>query len=115
MGLPRSAAVEGAAAFLPLLGHRITLASVPTDGTVRIDLDDGSMIEVLDSSEDYESYKVTLGDRLLVAGFRPHPQSHPLITHPGSSNVAVSPPVACSQKRYATLALLTGRQRRLGS
>ena len=61
-----SGAVDGAAAVLPLLGHTITVAEVPTDGTARVGFDDGSVVEVLDSEEHYESYQVNLGDRLLV-------------------------------------------------
>ncbi|KRB75116.1 hypothetical protein ASE01_17305 [Nocardioides sp. Root190] len=59
-------AVDGAAALLPLLGHAVVFASVPTDGTIRLEFDDGSVIEVLDSSARYESYQVSIGDRLLV-------------------------------------------------
>jgi hypothetical protein len=58
--------VAGAAALLPLLGHDVTDASVPTDGTVQVIFDDGSVVDVLDSEADYESYQVHLGDRLLV-------------------------------------------------
>jgi uncharacterized protein DUF6188 len=61
-----SDAVDGAAALLPLLGHTVTLASVPADGTVRVGFDDGSVVDVLDSSTHYESYQVNLGDRLLI-------------------------------------------------
>jgi hypothetical protein len=61
-----SEAAAGAAALLPLLGHTVALASVPADGTVRVGFDDGSVVEVLDTSADYESYQVNLGDRLLV-------------------------------------------------
>lgn len=61
-----SGAVDGAAAVLPLLGHTVTVAEVPIDGTARVGFDDGSLVEVLDSSEHYESYQVNLGDRLVV-------------------------------------------------
>ena len=61
-----STAVDGAGALLPLLGHTITLASVPADGTVRVGFDDGSVVDVPDSSTHYESYQVNLGDRLLI-------------------------------------------------
>lgn len=61
-----SEAVNGAAVLLPLLGHTVTVAEVPSDGTVSVGLDDGSVIEVLDSRADYESFQVNLGDRLLV-------------------------------------------------
>ena len=61
-----SEARAGAVGLLSLLSRTVARASVPTDGTVRIDFDDGSVVEVLDSSTRYESYQVNLGDRLLV-------------------------------------------------
>ena len=61
-----SAAVEGASVLLALLGHTVTLALVPADGTVRLGFDDDSVVEVLDSEAHYESYQISLGDRLLV-------------------------------------------------
>ena len=61
-----SDAVAGAGALLPLLGHTVVLASVPTDGTVRVGFDAGTVVEVLDSSAQYESYQVNLGERLLI-------------------------------------------------
>ena len=61
-----SEAVEGAPALLSLLGHPVALASVPAEGTVRLSFDDGTVLEVLDSSTGYESYQVSLRDRLLV-------------------------------------------------
>jgi hypothetical protein len=59
-------AVAGAAALLSLLGHIVQSATVPDAGTVRIDFDDGSVIELVDSSSQYESYQLHLGDRLIV-------------------------------------------------
>ncbi len=61
-----SEAVAGANALLPILGHTVTSATVPADGTVRVVFDDGSVVEVLDSSSHYESYQVSLGGRLLI-------------------------------------------------
>lgn len=61
-----SGAVDGAAALLPLLGHSVVLAEVPIDGTVRLGFDGGSVVEVRDSEAHYESYQISLGDRLLV-------------------------------------------------
>lgn len=61
-----SGAVDGAAALLPLLGHTVHVAEVPSNGTVRVVLKDGSVVEVLDSELHYESYQINLGDRLLV-------------------------------------------------
>lgn len=59
-------AVDGAVALLQLLGRTVVSAGVPEDGTVRITLDDGSLVEVLDSSTQYESYQLKLGHRLIV-------------------------------------------------
>jgi hypothetical protein len=61
-----SGAVDGAAAVLPLLAHTVAVAGVPSDGIVRVSFDDGSVIAVLDSKEQYESYQVNLGGRLLI-------------------------------------------------
>lgn len=59
-------AVDGAAAVLPILGHTVTTAEVPTDGTVRVCFDDGSVVEILDSEEHFESYQINLCGRFLV-------------------------------------------------
>jgi hypothetical protein len=59
-------AVAGAPALLPLLGHTVASATVPADGTVRVVFDDGSALEVVDSSPHYESYQISMGDRLLI-------------------------------------------------
>jgi hypothetical protein len=61
-----SAAVAGAQELLPILGHTVGSATVPNHGTVRVVFDDGSVIEVLDSSSEDESYQVNLGGRLLI-------------------------------------------------
>ena len=61
-----SRAVDGATALLPLLGHSVEVAEVPSDGTVRLGFDSGAVVEVLDSEAHYESYQINLGDRLLV-------------------------------------------------
>lgn len=61
-----SGAVDGATALLPLLGHSVEVAEVPSDGTVRLGFDSGAVVEVLDSEAHYESYQINLGDRLLV-------------------------------------------------
>ena len=58
--------LHGAPVLLPLLGHTVRLAAVPADGTVRWGFDDGSVVEVLDSSTHYESYQVNLRGRLLI-------------------------------------------------
>jgi len=59
-------AVGGATALLRLLGRTVDSANVPEDGTVRMVFDDGSVVEVLDSSANYESYQLNLGRRLIA-------------------------------------------------
>jgi hypothetical protein len=59
-------AVAGAGALLPLLGHSVEVAEVPSEGTARLGFDDGAVIDVLDSEAHHESYQINLGDRLLV-------------------------------------------------
>jgi len=61
-----SEAVAGATALLPILGHTVTSAMVPSDGTVRVVFDDGSVVEVLDSLSHYESYQISLGGHRLI-------------------------------------------------
>lgn len=69
-GSPRATYREaraGADALLPLLDREVASAAVPSDGTVRLVFDDQSVIEVLDSNVDYESYSIHLGnDHLIV-------------------------------------------------
>lgn len=59
-------AVAGAQALLPLLGHEVRAATVPSGGTVRLVFDDESVIEVLDSDSEYESYSIRLGKNHLI-------------------------------------------------
>jgi hypothetical protein len=59
-------AVAGSAALLQLLGRTVESANVPEGGMVRLVFDDGSLVEVLDSKSDYESYQLNLGPRLIV-------------------------------------------------
>ena len=59
-------AADGAQALLRLLGRTVGTANVPYNGTVRIDFNEGSVVEVLDSSSKYESYQLNLGPRLLI-------------------------------------------------
>lgn len=59
-------AVGGATALLPLLGRTVASAAVLEGGTVRVTFDDASLIDVLDSSSEYESYQLNLGDRLII-------------------------------------------------
>jgi hypothetical protein len=61
-----SEATAGAPTLLPLLGHTVTIAEVPSDGTVRVTFDDGSVVDVLDSDALHESYQVSFGEHLLV-------------------------------------------------
>lgn len=61
-----SGAVDGAAALWRLMGQSVEVAEVPSEGTVRLGFGDGAVVEVLDSEAHYESYQISLGDRLLV-------------------------------------------------
>jgi hypothetical protein len=58
--------VAGAAALLRLLGRTVATAGVGEGGSVRLDFDDGSLIEVLDSKSEYESCQINLGTGLIV-------------------------------------------------
>jgi hypothetical protein len=60
------AAVAGAHSLLPIIGHTVGSATVPNEGTVRVVFDDGSVVEVLDSSAQYESYQINLGGHTLI-------------------------------------------------
>jgi hypothetical protein len=52
--------------MLPLLGTTIAGASVVPPGTLRLTWSNGHVLEIMDSSERYESYVVTCGDKLIV-------------------------------------------------
>lgn len=58
--------ISGSAAALTLLGLAVAGATVIGPGTLRVTFDDGSVLELLDSSDSYESYQLSLGDRLIV-------------------------------------------------
>jgi hypothetical protein len=58
--------VAGAAALLRLLGRTVATAGVGEGGSVRLDFDDGSLIEVLHSKSEYESCQINLGTGLIV-------------------------------------------------
>jgi|SRR6478752_4910829 len=57
---------EGASALVALLGSHVERAEVLDAGTMRLTLNAGVVVEVYDSKAGYESYQVTLGDRLIV-------------------------------------------------
>lgn len=61
-----SQSVEGAEVLLPILGYAVSSATVPAEGTVRIVFENGSVLELLDSSSHHENYQINLAGRLLV-------------------------------------------------
>lgn len=52
--------------LLRLLGRAIASAAVTEDGTVRITFDDGSLVDLLDTSSHDESYQLKLGDDVII-------------------------------------------------
>jgi hypothetical protein len=60
--LPRDATLE----VIKLLGDLITTAEGSTDGTLRIGWSRGVSTELLDTSDNYESYTVKYGEQLIV-------------------------------------------------
>ena len=61
-----SDAVEGSGAITPLLSLSVVTADVPENGRLRISFSDGSVIEALDSESDYESYQLSIGERVII-------------------------------------------------
>ena len=57
---------DAAAAIAARLGVEVLDAEVSCPGTLTLRLSDGSMLEVYDSNERYESYQIHLGERLIV-------------------------------------------------
>lgn len=49
-----------------LLGVKVVNADVTVPGTVTLSWADGSVLQVFDSNEHYESYQISLGERLIV-------------------------------------------------
>jgi hypothetical protein len=54
------------AALLPLLGCVIREADGTSDGTLRLVWDDGTIVEIVDSWKEFESYTVRNGEKLIV-------------------------------------------------
>jgi hypothetical protein len=48
------------------LGHEVLAAVVAREGVLTLRLDDDSQIEIIDSSQQYESYQVTMGERVVI-------------------------------------------------
>jgi uncharacterized protein DUF6188 len=61
-----SAAPEGAAGLVGLLGSRVTDVQVADHGTTTVQFVGGAAIMIYDSEEHYESYQIYIGDRLIV-------------------------------------------------
>jgi len=57
---------DGAQALADRLGVRVVQAYVAVPGTLTLCWADGSVLEVFDSNEHYESYQIHLGERLIV-------------------------------------------------
>lgn len=57
---------EQGTALLPLLGQSVTDVQGARDGTLRLAWDGGTVIEVLDSSKDFESYTIGNGESTIV-------------------------------------------------
>ena len=55
-----------ASSVLPFLGSSIVETSVLPPGTLRVRWSSESVLEVLDSSDEYESYSIKAGDTLIV-------------------------------------------------
>ena len=53
-------------ALLPLLGRVIQDAGGMSDGTLRLVWDDGTIVEIVDSWKEFESYTVRNGEVLIV-------------------------------------------------
>ena len=57
---------DAAQALADLLGVVVIEARVVEPGTLMLRWADGSVLEVFDSNEHYESYQIHLGERLIV-------------------------------------------------
>jgi hypothetical protein len=57
---------DAAQALADRLGVVVTEAAVLEPGTLTLHWEDGSVLEVFDSSEHYESFQIHLGERLIV-------------------------------------------------
>ena len=53
-------------ALLPLLGRVIQKASGTSDGTLRLTWDDGTIVEIVDSYKEFESYTVRNGEEFFA-------------------------------------------------
>lgn len=56
----------GAAALAALLGRRVDRVTGTTDGTLTLTFVTGATVTVYDDSDQYESYQINDGDRLIV-------------------------------------------------
>ena len=61
-----SAAPEGAAELIALLGSRVTDVQISEHGTTTVHFADGAAIPIYDSEAHYESYQIYIGERLIV-------------------------------------------------
>jgi hypothetical protein len=57
---------ETAGVLLPLISHDVQSASRTSSGALRLEWSNDAALEVDDDSDQYESYTITHGDRLIV-------------------------------------------------
>ena len=57
---------QTAGVLLPLISHDVQGASRTPSGALRLEWSNGAVLEVDDDSEQYESYTINHGDRLIV-------------------------------------------------
>jgi Family of unknown function (DUF6188) len=61
-----SAAPEGAAGLIALLGSRVTDVQISEHGTTTVHFADGAAIAIYDSEAHYERYQIYIGERYIV-------------------------------------------------
>ena len=52
--------------LMRLVGHSVALAARSTQGGLLLQFDDGQSLDILDDSTEYESFRITVGDREIV-------------------------------------------------
>jgi hypothetical protein len=52
--------------LMELLEHKVTNASARLDGTLSLTFDNGCIVTCLDSSPNYESYRISFGDKTII-------------------------------------------------
>jgi hypothetical protein len=57
---------EDAQALFPLIGDAISEAKATASGGLQVTFESGSVLEIFDDSEQYESFSIANGDQLIV-------------------------------------------------